>query len=111
MRVISSSCHGQIDKPPPLLYIPPVLTFHFLTWMGKYRISQLNAGQLRLLVSFVENKVPGLTNKTVLNAYSKLLRKATAETDKRHEEEVHLVIWTTYPRICTFKDGDILILL
>lgn len=54
----------------------------------KYRITQLNAGQLRLLVSFVENKVPGLTNKTVLDAYTKLLRKATAETDKRHEEEV-----------------------
>lgn len=52
------------------------------------RISQLNAGQLKLLVSFVENKVPGLTNKTVLDAYTKLLRKATVETDKRHEEEV-----------------------
>lgn len=52
------------------------------------RISQLNAGQLKLLVSFVESKVPGLTNKTVLDAYTKLLQKATAETDKRHEEEV-----------------------
>lgn len=39
-------------------------------------------------MSFVENKVPGLTNKTVLDAYTKLLRKATAETDKRYEEEV-----------------------
>lgn len=57
-------------------------------FIRKYRITQLNAGQLRLLVSFVENKVPGLTNKTVLDAYTKLLRKATAETDKRHEEEV-----------------------
>lgn len=50
----------------------------------------MNAGQLRLLVSFVENKVPGLTNKTVLDAYTKLLRKATAETEKRHEEEVRV---------------------
>ncbi|CBJ48718.1 hypothetical protein Esi_0046_0109 [Ectocarpus siliculosus] len=53
------------------------------------RISQLNAGQLRLLVSYVEKKVPGLTNPTVLDAYTKLLRKATAEREKRHEEEVH----------------------
>ncbi|CAB1120370.1 unnamed protein product [Ectocarpus sp. CCAP 1310/34] len=53
------------------------------------RISQLNAGQLRLLISFVENKVPGLTNPTVLDAYTKLLRKATVEREKRHEEEVH----------------------
>lgn len=55
------------------------------------RISQLNAGQLRLLVRFVENKVPGLTNKTVLDSYTKLLRKATVETEKRHEEEVTAV--------------------
>eukprot|EP00903_Cladosiphon_okamuranus_P008013 g7730.t1 len=52
------------------------------------RISQLNAGQLRLLLSFVENKLHGLTNKTVLDAYTKLLQKATAEANKRHEEEV-----------------------
>ncbi|CAM9367204.1 unnamed protein product [Ectocarpus sp. 4 AP-2014] len=53
------------------------------------RISQLNAGQLRLLISFVEKKVPGLTNPTVLDAYTKLLGKATVERAKRHEEEVH----------------------
>ncbi|CAN0103190.1 unnamed protein product [Ectocarpus sp. 12 AP-2014] len=53
------------------------------------RISQLNAGQLRLLISFVEKKVAGLTNPTVLDAYTKLLRKATVEREKRHEEEVH----------------------
>ncbi|CAM9344922.1 unnamed protein product [Ectocarpus fasciculatus] len=53
------------------------------------RISQLNAGQLRLLISYVEKKVPALTNPTVLDAYTKLLRKATAEREKRHEEEVH----------------------
>ncbi|CAM9366534.1 unnamed protein product, partial [Pylaiella littoralis] len=52
------------------------------------RISQLNAGQLRLLVRFTESKVTGLTNKTVLDSYTKLLRKANVETMKRHEEEV-----------------------
>ena len=52
------------------------------------RISELNSGQLRLLVRFCETKVPGLTNKTVVDAYTKLLRTATVETDKRHEEEV-----------------------
>lgn len=53
------------------------------------RISELNTGQLRLLVRFCEMKVPGLTNKTVVGAYTKLLRTATVETDKRYEEEVH----------------------
>lgn len=52
------------------------------------RISQLNAGQLRLLVEYVQNKVPSLTNKTILDAHRKLLRKAAVETEKRHEEEV-----------------------
>lgn len=54
------------------------------------RISELNAGQLRLLVNYCETKVPSLANKTILDAYTKLLRKAIVETDKRHEEEVIL---------------------
>lgn len=59
-----------------------------LTMFDHNRISQLNAGQLRLLIRFVENKVPGLTNTTVLDAYTNLLRKAAVERHKRHEEEV-----------------------
>lgn len=55
--------------------------------LPKTRIADLNNGQLRLLLRFCEMKAPALTNKTVLDAYKKLLKKATAETDKRHEEE------------------------
>lgn len=54
------------------------------------RIGDLNTGQLRLLVKYCETKIPSLNNKTILDAYGKLLNKATAEADRRHEEEVRL---------------------
>ncbi|CAM9752349.1 unnamed protein product, partial [Choristocarpus tenellus] len=52
------------------------------------RIQELNSGQLKLLVRFCKRKIPGLTNKTIVDAYSKLLKKATVETERRHEDEV-----------------------
>ncbi|CAM9818621.1 unnamed protein product, partial [Discosporangium mesarthrocarpum] len=52
------------------------------------RIHELNNGQLKLLLNYCESKTSGLTNKTVADAYEKLLKKATLERDRRHEEEL-----------------------